>query len=135
MKAIKIISIFLGTTSFMFGVLKFINPFKGWVESQIEQSGLPQIALPLVITGEIITGLLFLFPFIFKNKFSKYKFSLIATANVILIVMMIVAIYVHLLPNVQAAVLPMKIKAPYIPLFNVLLAVINLILIRKYRKV
>ena len=71
MGAIKIISIFLGVMSFTFGVLKFVNPFKEWVEAQIEQSGLPQFSFPLVITGEIITGLLFLFPFILKKQIFK----------------------------------------------------------------
>lgn len=134
MRAIKIISSSLGVISVIFGVLKFVNPFKEWVSIQIEQSGLPPIALPLVITGEIITGLLFLLPFIVASAFSRYRLLLLTIASIIWISMMMAATYVHLQQNVPAEVLPLKIKAPYIPLVFVLTAVINLFLLKKYHK-
>jgi len=51
-----------------------------------------------------------------------------AGASLSLIVMMCVATYVHLQPNVPASVLPLGIKPPVIPLSFLLLAAGNLVM-------
>ena len=40
-KVLKYNSIFLGTAIFMFGFLKFFDPFQTWFHIQIAKSGLP----------------------------------------------------------------------------------------------
>ena len=40
-RLIKPLSLFLGVLIFMFGFLKFFQPFHGWFEIQIQQSHLP----------------------------------------------------------------------------------------------
>jgi len=60
MKAVKIISTFLGFAMFMFGVLKFVNPFKGWYSVQIMNSGMNEFLYWPGITGEISVGILFI---------------------------------------------------------------------------
>ena len=59
MKKTKTLSIILGTISVLFGILKFVSPFKDWYAAQIETSGLPQFAYVIGIGGEIIIGLAF----------------------------------------------------------------------------
>src|SRR5262245_66285681 len=39
-------SIFLGTVIFLFGFLKFFEPFKTWFHIQIANSGLPPLSIP-----------------------------------------------------------------------------------------
>ena len=41
----KALSLFLGVLMFMFGFLKFFQPFRGWFEVQIQQSHLPHEAI------------------------------------------------------------------------------------------
>lgn len=48
----KTLSIFLGVLIFMFGFLKFFQPFYGWFEIQIQKSGLPYEAILLGKLGE-----------------------------------------------------------------------------------
>jgi hypothetical protein len=45
MKTAEVTSIFLGSISLSFGVLKFVDPFKGWYSVQIESSGLPDFGV------------------------------------------------------------------------------------------
>ena len=40
MKQMKIISLIPGISMFLFGIIKFVNPFKEWYEVQIFKSGL-----------------------------------------------------------------------------------------------
>jgi hypothetical protein len=125
MNKIKIISISLGLISLSFGILKFVNPFKDWYRVQIETSGFPASAYTLGILGEIIIGLLFLLPFIISVD-NKQKRLLIILANASLILMMLVATAVHLISEVPANVLPLKIKPPMIPLMFLVIATLNL---------
>lgn len=126
MNKIKIISISLGIISLTFGLLKFVSPFKGWYTAQIETSGLPHSAHALGIIGEIFIGIAFLLPFLLSLT-NKQKRRFLVLANVFLILMMIAATVVHLIPEVPASVLPLKIKLPIIPLMFLSIAVINLI--------
>jgi hypothetical protein len=133
MNKIKIISISLGIISLSFGLLKFVNPFKDWYRVQIETSGFPASAYTLGIIGEIIIGLLFLLPFIISLD-HKQKRLLLILANASLILMMLVAAVIHLISEVPANVLPLKIKPPIIPLMFLVIAIINLInILRKIK--
>ncbi len=49
-------------------------------------------------------------------------------ANIIIVLMMLMACYVHVQPGVSHEVLPLKIKPPFIPLFFLLLAAANMYL-------
>ena len=129
MKAVRVISIFLGFAIFMFGILKFVDPFKGWYSVQIKNSGTSESLYWLGITGEISAGLLFICSVLFRKKLPKKVFSLIIiAASGIVIMMMVTAIRVHLHPNVPADVLPLKIKPPFIPGFFLALAVADIFL-------
>ena len=68
MKAVRIISAFLGLSIFMFGILKFVNPFKGWYSVQIMNSGMSESLYWLGIIGEISVGMLFLLSGLFRKK-------------------------------------------------------------------
>lgn len=125
MKKIKTISISLGIISLAFGLLKFISPFKDWYSTQIETSGMQSWTYALGIIVETLIGIAFLFPFIIPMS-NKQKRLLLILANGSLILMMIAATVVHLIPEVPADVLPLKIKPPIIPLMFLVLAIINL---------
>ena len=132
MKAVKTISTFLGISMFMFGIVKFVNPFKGWYSVQIMNSELSEFSYWLGITGEIFVGILFLGSVLFRERLSQKAFSLaIIAASTMEVIMMATATRVHLHPNVPANVLPLKIKPPIIPGFFLLLAVADIILTRR----
>src|SRR6478609_5064439 len=67
----KALSLFLGVLMFMFGFLKFFQPFRGWFDIQIQQSHLPQEAILAGKLGEMVTGCLFLLPWIQRPLFAK----------------------------------------------------------------
>jgi hypothetical protein len=117
---------FLGTVIFMFGFLKFFEPFHTWFHIQIAKSGLPPLGIPLGIAGEISIGLSLLLASSFRQRIKSLFTPILAVASAGLIVNMAVAIYVHLQPEVPATVLPLGIKPPFIPLIFVLLAGLNL---------
>ena len=132
-KSIKIITGFLGISMFMFGVLKFINPFKHWYTQQILLSELPFKTIPYWSgqLGEIIVGIGFII-LLTNRKITPSKFnSIFYSGNILVIVMMLVAFYVHLHPNVPADILPLKISLPFIPGFFLCLAIFNLYLKKK----
>jgi hypothetical protein len=125
-KVLKYNSRFLGTVIFMFGVLKFFEPFHTWFHIQIAKSGLPPLGIPVGIAGEISIGLGLLLASSFRQRITSLFTPILAVASAGLIVNMAVAIYVHLQPEVPANVLPLGIKPPFIPLVFVLLAGLNL---------
>lgn len=132
MKAVRIISTFLGFAMFMFGIVKFVNPFKGWYSAQVTNSGMNEFLYWAGIAGEISVGILFIGSVLFRERLSKKVFSPAITSGCALVVMMMaVAIRVHLHPNVPASVLPLKIKPPFIPGFFLLLAIADIFLIRR----
>ena len=114
---------------FMFGILKFVNPFKGWYTVQVTNSGLGQLSYAMGIMGEIAVGLTLLVCLIFRPRISIKLYNyLISISFITIIIMMLTGVYVHLHPNVPADVLPLKIKPPYIPVFFLLIALSNSIL-------
>ncbi|MEN9684961.1 MAG: hypothetical protein RLZZ28_747 [Bacteroidota bacterium] len=130
MKYTKISSWFLAISMCMFGVLKFVNPFKSWYRVQVTNSGLGQIAYSMGIMGEIAVGVtLFLCLIYAKSIPTKLTALLKGISFFTVIIMMLTGVYVHLNPNVPADVLPLKIKPPYIPVFFLLIALSNIVLL------
>jgi uncharacterized membrane protein YfcA len=121
----KGLSLFLGVLMFLFGFLKFFQPFHGWFEVQIQQSHLPHEAILAGKLGEMVTGILFLLPWLWRSLTAKSKDLLLLLASSMLVAQMGMAIYVHLQPQVPASVLPLGIKTPVIPAFVLLLALLT----------
>ena len=94
----KALSLFLGILMFLFGFLKFFQPFHGWFETQIRQSHLPHQAILAGKLTEMLIGVLFLLPWLRRSLTAKTKDQILLTACFILFTQMAVAIYVHLQP-------------------------------------
>ena len=69
----------------------------------------------------MMTGVLFLLPWVWKTLSARGRAQILLLACFILFTQMGVAIYVHLQPGVPASVLPLGIKPPVIPIFVLLL--------------
>ncbi len=137
MKAIKLISWFLGIGMFLFGILKVLSPtIHWWFTVQMTNSGLAAyIPIWVGIAGEIIVGSALLLSLLIDGNLAGKNFKLIILlASAAILPMMATAIYVHLQPNVPAEVLPLKIKPPFIPAFFMLLAFTNIYLIQRKKK-
>ena len=120
---------------FMFGVLKFVNPFKGWYAVQVTNSGLGQISYPMGIMGEIAVGITLFVCLIYRQRISMKLYTLLTNVSFFtVIVIMLTGVYVHLNPNVPADVLPLKIKPPYIPIFFLIIALSNIYLSITHKK-
>ena len=126
-RVLKYNSRFLGTVIFMFGFLKFFEPFHTWFHIQIAKSGLPPLGIPVGIAAEMSIGLSLLLASSFRQRIKSLFTPILALASAGLIVNMAVATYVHLQPEVPANVLPLGIKPPFIPLVFALLAGLNLV--------
>ncbi len=124
-RLIKPLSLFLGVWMFLFGFLKFFPPISGWFDIQIQQSHLPHVAIIAGKVTEMITGTLFLLPWLWKTLSPKSRDLLLLLACSILFTQMGVAIYVHLQPGVPASVLPLGIKPPVIPVVVLLLGLLT----------
>ncbi len=109
----------------LFGFLKFLQPFSGWFDIQIQQSHLPNEASLAGKLTEILTGALFLLPWVWRSPTGKRKDHILLIACLILITQMAVAIYVHLQPGVPASVLPLGFKPPVIPCVVLLLGLVT----------
>ncbi len=131
----KVLSLVLGVLMFMFGILKFFRPFNGWFDIQIQQSHLPHEAILAGKLGEMVTGCLFLLPWLRRSFTAKNREHVLLTASFILVVQMCVAIYVHLQPGVPASVLPLGIKPPVIPVTVLLLGSLTAFGVWKQRQV
>lgn len=116
---------------FLFGFLKFFQPFQGWFEIQIQQSHLPGEAILAGKLGEMVTGCLFLLPWLRRSLPAKSRDLILLLACLMLVTQMCVAIYVHLQPQVPASVLPLGIKPPVIPGFVLLLALLTASIVGK----
>lgn len=112
---LKVLSLLLGILMLMFGFLKFFPPINGWFDIQIQQSHLPHQAVLAGKLGEMLTGFLFVLPWLRKQLTTRSRNLVLLAASVLLVVQMVVAIYVHLQPQVPASVLPLGIKPPVIP--------------------
>ena len=128
------LSLFLGVLMFMFGFLKFFQPFHGWFEIQIQQSHLPHEAILAGKLGEMVTGCLFLLAWLRRSLAVKSRDQLLLIACSILVAQMGTAIYVHLQPQVPASVLPLGIKPPVIPVVVLLFGLLTAIAVWKERR-
>jgi DMSO reductase anchor subunit len=133
-RQIKALSLFLGVLMFLFGFLKFFEPFRGWFDIQIQQSHLPQESILAGKLGEMVTGCLFLLPWLRRSLTAKRRDQLLLLACLMLVVQMCVAIYVHLQPQVPASVLPLGIKPPVIPGVVLLLSLLTAFSVWKERR-
>ena len=68
----------------MFGFLKFFQPFRGWFEIQIQQSHLPHEAILAGKVTEMITGVLFLLPWLWRSLTAKSKNRILLIACLLL---------------------------------------------------
>ena len=127
-------SLFLGLFMFSFGFLKLFEPFRTWFDVQITNSDLPRLSIPLGKVGEMAIGLGLLSASFTKHKIPYLYVPIIFAASAGLIVNMGIATYVHLRPEVPANVLPLGIKPPFIPLFVMFLAAVNLYQLYRARK-
>ena len=127
----NVIALVLGVTMFMFGFLKFFDPFHSWFQVQIANSHLPAPSFAMGIAGELAIGIAFIVSFAARTRLGRYRQGLVVTTCLGLIVNMCVATYVHLQPNVPAEVLPLGIKLPFIPLSFLALAVWELVLVMR----
>jgi hypothetical protein len=121
----KGLSLFLGVLMLLFGVLKFFPPARGWFDMQIQLSGLPHASILAGKVGEMVTGCLFLLPWVRRSLSAKSRAGVLLLACAMLVVQMCVAIYVHLQPQVPASVLPLGFKPPVIPVVVLLLALVT----------
>lgn len=117
---------FLGVFMFLFGFLKLIEPFRTMFDIQITKSDLPRFSIPMGKAGEMAIGLGLVLPTCFRQKIPNLYSPIVFGASAGLIVNMGIATYVHLQPEVPANVLPLGIKTPFIPLFVMFLAAVNL---------
>jgi len=122
-RLVKPLSLLLGVLMFMFGFLKFFQPFNGWFDIQIQQSHLPHESILAGKLTEMLTGCLFLLPWLWRSLTAKSRDKVLLVACLVLFTQMGVAIYVHLQPGVPASVLPLGIKPPLIPGIVLLLGV------------
>ena len=130
-RVINIIALVLGVTMFMFGFLKFFEPFHSWFQVQITNSHLPGPSFAMGIAGELSIGIAFIAAVAARVRLGRYRQKLVVATCLGLIANMCVAIYVHLQPNVPAGVLPLGIKPPFIPLSFLALAVWELVLVTR----
>lgn len=119
---------------FMFGFLKFFQPFHGWFEIQIQESHLPHESILAGKLGEMLVGCLFVLPWLRRSSTAKSRNQLLLLACLMLVTQMCVAIYVHLQPQVPASVLPLGIKPPVIPGVVLLLALLTAFAVWKDRR-
>ncbi|WP_299573080.1 hypothetical protein [uncultured Shewanella sp.] len=124
-KAINFITALLGGFLVMAGTAKFFLPFADIFSAQIALSGLPFPALSKFAgqMGEIFAGLLYL-AILTEGKFISAKIStlLLQLATMLTVVIMSVAVYVHLSPNVPAEVLPLQSKPPVLTIIVMLIS-------------
>jgi len=114
-KTKNFVTALLGGFMVMAGMAKFFLPFADIFAAQIELSGLPFPALSKFAgqMGEIFAGLLYLL-ILTEGKFisSKLAAMILNLVTMLTVVIMSVAVYVHLSPNVPAEVLPLQSKPP-----------------------
>ena len=122
---LKVLTLLLGVWMFMFGFLKFFQPISGWFDVQIQQSHLPHEAILTGKVTEMIVGLLFLLPWLWRSLTVRSKDQVLLVACFVLFIQMVVAIYVHLQPGVPPNVLPFGIKPPVVPVVVLLLGVLT----------
>ncbi|WP_039985452.1 membrane protein [Vibrio owensii] len=127
-KVQKILTGLLGAFMVMAGTVKFFDPFTTMFAKQIALSELPFPTLSRWMgqLGEIFAGLLLLAVMIGNKALAApIKDKAMQLSALLTTAIMIVAVYVHLLPNVPAEVLPLQSKPPVMTLIILGLAWLN----------
>lgn len=127
-KVQKILTGLLGAFMVMAGTVKFFDPFTTMFAKQIALSELPFPTLSRWMgqLGEIFAGLLLLVVMIGNKALAApIKDRAMQLSTLLTTAIMIVAVYVHLLPNVPAEVLPLQSKPPVMTLIILGLAWLN----------
>ncbi|WP_199458636.1 hypothetical protein [Vibrio owensii] len=127
-KVQKILTGLLGAFMVMAGTVKFFDPFTTMFAKQIALSELPFPTLSRWAgqLGEIFAGLLLLVVMIGNKALAApIKDRAMQLSTLLTTAIMIVAVYVHLLPNVPAEVLPLQSKPPVMTLIILGLAWLN----------
>ena len=133
-KTVKVITGVLGFLMLMAGSAKFTEPFNFFIYKQLSLSGFPfpEIMQYVVKMSEVGLGLALLYITFMGGRLSAgLRNKIFNLCHLTVAIMMIVAIYVHLHPNVPAEILPMEIKPPFMPIFFLLIISANFFLYRK----
>ncbi|WP_109831515.1 hypothetical protein [Reichenbachiella versicolor] len=133
-KSVRIITGALGFMMVLPGLAKFTEPFKTFIYQHLEIIGFPfPSAMQYVVKfSELAVGFALIFLAIKGNTIDqKFRRVLFTSANLIVVVMMIVAIYTHLHPDIPAEILPMEYKPPLMGISYIILVVINFYLDRR----
>ncbi|WP_264875582.1 DoxX family protein [Vibrio agarivorans] len=136
-KVHKILTGLLGAFMVMAGTVKFFDPFTTMFLNQIALSELPFPTLSRWAgqLGEIFAGLLLLVLMVGRNMLSTpIKDRVMQLSTLLTTAIMVVAVYVHLLPNVPAEVLPLQSKPPVMTLVILALAWLNVLLYTRDRQ-
>ena len=130
----KLLTGLIGGFLTMAGMVKFFDPFNIMFTHQFELSGLPlpELARWAGQLGEISAGIAFLAVLILATKVSNTVLQRIFYgASVLTMIIMLVAVYVHLIPTVPAEVLPLQSKPPVLTLIVMALIGLNGVLFKK----
>ena len=128
LKVQKILTGLLGAFLLMAGTVKFFDPFTTMFAKQIALSELPFPVLSRWAgqLGEMAAGALLLIIMIGgKRMDGELRDKAMLLSTLLTTVIMLVAVYVHLLPNVPAEVLPLQSKPPVMTLIILALAWLN----------
>jgi len=132
-RSVKIITVILGILIFLPGLNKFFEPAHTKFMDQVVLSELPFTTFTywLAILSEVTVGLALIFlVFLERRLDSAVKRNIFYSGHYIILFMMLVAIYVHIHPDVPAEILPIA-KPPYMPMAYLLIVGLNLFLNRK----
>lgn len=124
----RVLSGVMGSFLLLGGVAKFFMPFTNMFAQQIALSELPFPRLSAFAgqAGEISVGLVLLGFFILGRRLQgQFADAVFYLTNLVIVVIMLVAVYVHLHPNVPAEVLPFQSKPPVVTLIVMGLAMVN----------
>ena len=120
------------------GTAKFFEPFTTMFANQIKLSQIPFPTLSAFAgqAGEITSGLMLLAFFVVGRKLAGVLADKIFyLTNLLIVVIMLVAVYVHLHPAVPADTLPFQSKPPVLTVIVMLLVGLNIYLHRNNRRV
>ncbi len=116
------------------GLAKFTEPFITMLATQLDKSGLPfpEFTFHMVRISEIVVGLTLLaLAFYGKRLSAALRDKVFYGANGVVGIMMLVALYVHLHPDVPAEVLPFESKPPVLTVVYLILVATNIYLYTK----
>jgi hypothetical protein len=128
----------VGTFLLLGGIAKFFMPFTEMFAQQIALSNLrfPRLSAFAGQVGEITAGIvLFVFFLAWSRLQGRQAGHVFVLANLLVVIIMTVAVYVHLHPDVPAEVLPFQSKPPVVTLLIMGLAILNVWLRHRSQRV